>query len=713
MSTRPNDPLPRDQIAAAVRAIRRARAHLWKFVAVVAIGVAATAAFARLRPRHYLSQSVVYYQEGFAWGDAQGDGTRRVGQRLRDTVLARTKLQQVITELGLYPRLVAADRIEDAIDEMRRDTSFRINEGDTFTIGFIGHSPAEAQRVTARLTELLIEDNARLRSEQIDLAKSFLDAKRKEAEELVRRKEAELARFVAKHPELAQLGGTSPIRMPTRDAVVVAVPAAPTDPAVTAARAALAAAEGHVAAARRDYDAQRRRFTDKHPAVVSAAAALKDAEDDYARAQAAFRAVDAGRESRPAPVVSAPRSGAPRVSVAALEEHARLTRELEEARDRFSQLDTRQFVASMAASSFTGGHSAQITIIDPAYLPARPTGTRSIVLLLGGGAASVALGLALVILLVFLDDRVYDRGDVDRLRVVRVIGEVLGASAARPGATPVPATPPYPLLPPATDQLPLALGPAAAEPAGPDAPGAAAGARAIEVAGGAPPGGHDRAAGRRNGVAADPGVAAAFDPRLLVLLATDSPAAASFRVLRQRLAELGGPRCILVTSPDPGEGKTTCAVNLAMVLAEAGRANVLLLDANLRNPSLGKLLGGAARHDEVTDAGAGARTPWAVIHRVTPSLRYAELDPGLDPGLIDGLAMRERLEELGAGDYDYIVLDGPAILGSADANVLQESATAVLMTLWAQRSRLSRVRQAVDQIGARKILGAVVLTGSA
>src|SRR5215471_14436766 len=78
---------------------------------------------------------------------------------------------------------------------------------------------------------------------------------------------------------------------------------------------------------------------------------------------------------------------------------------------------------------------------------------------------------------------------------------------------------------------------------------------------------------------------------LVMLTLPDSSRAATYRVLRHRLSQLGDPRVILVTSAQAGEGKTVCAANLAIALGECGRARVLLVEGNLRMPSLGELFG--------------------------------------------------------------------------------------------------------------------------
>ncbi|HYJ07600.1 MAG TPA: P-loop NTPase, partial [Polyangiaceae bacterium] len=84
---------------------------------------------------------------------------------------------------------------------------------------------------------------------------------------------------------------------------------------------------------------------------------------------------------------------------------------------------------------------------------------------------------------------------------------------------------------------------------------------------------------------------APFDRRLILLNEPGSARARSFRLLQHRLAAEHDPRIIAVTSALPGEGKTTCAANLALVLAETSFARVLLLDANLKRPSIADVFG--------------------------------------------------------------------------------------------------------------------------
>jgi Mrp family chromosome partitioning ATPase/uncharacterized protein involved in exopolysaccharide biosynthesis len=726
-------PLPRDQLNVLVKLARRMRRHAGRGLLAFAVGVGLTLAVLQLKPKHYLSETVLYYQEGFQW-DLRNEGARRAGQRLRETVLARTRLQQIVEDLGLFPKLVAAGKMDDAIEEMRRRTSFKVSEGDTFTLAFVGDSPEDAQRVTSTLAQSLIADNARLRSEQIDLAKSFLDTQRKRNEERLVQKETELARFLARHPELGQAGLVNPaLRLGTQaPAPEQARPAAQDR---SGAYAELAAAEqqalANLTAARRDHAQQRERFTPKHPAVAAAAAAVTAAEAAYQRAADALKAADpGGREAR-----AAPRSATmPRIRGEVLEEHARLTRELEEERARFQQLDARQFVASMAANSFAGGHSAQVSVIDPAYLPVRPTGTRMRLLALAGLAASILLGVATALVLALLDDRVFDRSDVERWGLGPVLTEVSALSAmrvgpgSRAGEPPLPrvatapmlaspaGSPPRLALPPA--QLPTPPGESAVGQVAPPQASPVALARVtrafsrlwelsrlgLEGRDAPPTFSVPTAPADGYGGAEDP-----TDPRLLLLRAPDSPAAASFRVLRYRLTERGGLKTILVTSPDPGEGKTTCASNLALALCEAGRAKVLLVDGNFRRPALEGLFG----RPQPPGPEADARPPalWTQIEPVSLWLDFAPVRPDFADALLDGLAIRVRLEQLAAEGYDHIVIDGPPVLGSADVNLMEDLVSGILITSWSRRSQAGKLRRAIEQVGAHRVLG-VVLMGS-
>jgi Mrp family chromosome partitioning ATPase len=204
------------------------------------------------------------------------------------------------------------------------------------------------------------------------------------------------------------------------------------------------------------------------------------------------------------------------------------------------------------------------------------------------------------------------------------------------------------------------------------------------------------------------------DERLILLREPDSARAASFRVMRHRLQERGDPRIIVVTSARAGEGKTTCAVNLALALGECGRARVLLVEANLRTPSLAPLFGfmppecfsaQLARHkDKPEDA-------WSVVEVYSPSLHVLAVKPDHGGGrpLLDGPAFRIAIEMLAQAGYDYIVVDTPPVLGNADVNLVEDSADGVLFVALSATTPARALRQAVEQLQPGKLLGITLL----
>ncbi|MEO8700226.1 MAG: P-loop NTPase [Kofleriaceae bacterium] len=204
------------------------------------------------------------------------------------------------------------------------------------------------------------------------------------------------------------------------------------------------------------------------------------------------------------------------------------------------------------------------------------------------------------------------------------------------------------------------------------------------------------------------------DPRLALLIDPDSDRSAQFRVLRHHLLEVGRPQCVVVSSPKAGEGKTTVALNLAMSLAECGRAKVLLVETHVRRPALASVFKfvppwcfaeqlAAHRHQPML--------PWSLIEIPQLWLHVAAINPRIEKTqLLDGPAFAIAVERLRLGGYDHIVVDAPPVLGSADVNLMADAADAVVFALRAKHSTTRDLRRAVDQLGATKIAGTVLVS---
>ena len=134
-----------------------------------------------------------------------------------------------------------------------------------------------------------------------------------------------------------------------------------------------------------------------------------------------------------------------------------------------------------------------------------------------------------------------------------------------------------------------------------------------------------------------------------------------------------GLKSVMVTSAAPGDGKTLTAVNLALVLAESYRYRVLLVDADLRRPSI----------PSVVDLGDGTGLSEALRATKEQKLALVPLTPRLTllpagqaiANSIEALTsprMRQILEEA-ATRYDWVILDAPPVGPTADARLDRKS----------------------------------------
>ena len=140
----------------------------------------------------------------------------------------------------------------------------------------------------------------------------------------------------------------------------------------------------------------------------------------------------------------------------------------------------------------------------------------------------------------------------------------------------------------------------------------------------------------------------------------------------------GAPRIMHFTSAGPGEGKTTTAVSTAIAFAQAGD-KVLLIDGDLRNPSLHRAFG-LPNATGLTNHLAGNATP-AEIAQPTQVLRLFTITSGpLPPNPVELLSTAKMVDLLShsAERFDRVIIDGPPVIGLADALLLANLAKATI-----------------------------------
>jgi len=201
---------------------------------------------------------------------------------------------------------------------------------------------------------------------------------------------------------------------------------------------------------------------------------------------------------------------------------------------------------------------------------------------------------------------------------------------------------------------------------------------------------------------------------LVTQVRPQSQMAESYRALRTSLllSSLGSPpKVIMVTSALPQEGKTTTSINCAVVLAQKG-VRVLLIDADLRRPSIHKTLGMGPRTG-LSNVLTGSTTVEQAITRtaVLPNLYIlpAGTPPPNPAELLASSNMRDVLDKL-REQYDHIVVDTPPSLSVTDAVVLSPRADAVVLVIRSgqtTKQALRRARDILAQVNA-KVVGVLL-----
>lgn len=204
-----------------------------------------------------------------------------------------------------------------------------------------------------------------------------------------------------------------------------------------------------------------------------------------------------------------------------------------------------------------------------------------------------------------------------------------------------------------------------------------------------------------------------LDRHLVSLTAPASFAAEQYQGLRltmERLARARDVKVIAISSPAAGDGKTITSINLAGALARGSDDRVLLIDADLRRPSVAALLGltdttrGLA--DTLTDAGVGL----ADVIQPSPLPNLSILPAGAARGGVSEILRSPLLEDLLRDvrqQYAYVVLDTPPLLPVFDSALLSKLVDGVLLVVSANQTPRKLLGEALNMLDSSKVLGIV------
>jgi len=203
-----------------------------------------------------------------------------------------------------------------------------------------------------------------------------------------------------------------------------------------------------------------------------------------------------------------------------------------------------------------------------------------------------------------------------------------------------------------------------------------------------------------------------LNPLLVAGLSPKSLAAEQYRQLRTRLAHAEGAqnlRTVLVTSPQKSEGKSITSANLALTMAQELQRRVVIVEADLRKPSLRHLFGlppGPGLAEYLTGA-----AELKDVMRFLPDHNLTVLDAGVSPAnpaeLLGSTAMRRLLDHL-RSRFDRVILDTPPVLPLADVAVLAPLVDGTLMVVRAGVTPKPAIENALRAFDSSRLLGVVL-----
>lgn len=176
------------------------------------------------------------------------------------------------------------------------------------------------------------------------------------------------------------------------------------------------------------------------------------------------------------------------------------------------------------------------------------------------------------------------------------------------------------------------------------------------------------------------------------------------------LSQAGGLRSVVITSALPGEGKTSTAVNLAVVMGQLGR-KVLIIDADLHKPRLHQLFSVTNRRGLVSVLAENLDPLTAIQASKVPNVSVMTCGPATPnpSGLLTSNAMIELLS-VATRNFDFVIVDSPPVGPVADAIVLGHHSDGVVVCTRAGKTPRELVRRVRDRLAFSnvRILGVLI-----
>ena len=205
---------------------------------------------------------------------------------------------------------------------------------------------------------------------------------------------------------------------------------------------------------------------------------------------------------------------------------------------------------------------------------------------------------------------------------------------------------------------------------------------------------------------------AAVNPHLVAITQPHSAYCEEYRSLRTHVLHKSQEQelqSIVIASVGPGEGKSVTALNLAWLLAQTEGVTALVIDSDLRMPSLTKYLG-IESEIGLSDVLDGTAPLDDVIIELKPAGLYV-MPGGHARGdvaeLISGSNFKEILRET-REMFDYVIIDAPPLAIFTDAAVLINHADGAILVVKANQTKYKDIDRALNSLPRKRLLGTIL-----
>lgn len=205
-----------------------------------------------------------------------------------------------------------------------------------------------------------------------------------------------------------------------------------------------------------------------------------------------------------------------------------------------------------------------------------------------------------------------------------------------------------------------------------------------------------------------------LDDKLVSFFAPSSLVTEQFRRLRTHIIKPGvtnSPKIILISSAMSGEGKSLIAINLAIIIAVELHSHALLIDCDLRNPSISRWFGMSEKKGLSNYLIGEGDIPDLLVKTSVDKLTLmcggTVQDNPVE--LIGSDKMKTLIQDLKARyDDRYIILDSSPLLATTEPTVLNEMADAILLVVKSGETPRETVQQALKLVDKSKVMGVIL-----